>query len=276
MISINCRGRLLQTTDPIVMGVINITPDSFYAGSRFLAFDKVELQVEKMLSQGASIIDIGAMSTRPGAAVITPQEELSRILEPIKVIRKRFPNTFISLDTISGEVASACIEEGVDMINDISGGSMDDKLLDVVAKYKIPYILMHMLGTPEIMQHSPDYTDVVVEVLSYLKNKVHKLRQRGIAELIIDPGFGFGKSLEHNYQLLKNLNVLKILDCPILVGMSRKKMVQLVVKQDAENALNGTTAVNLLALQNGANILRVHDVKEAVETVAIYKQYSDI
>jgi len=257
------------------MGVINITPDSFYAGSRFLEFDKVETRVEQMLEQGATIIDVGAMSTRPGAAVIDPKEELSRLLEPIKLIRKRFPNTFISLDTVSGYVASACLEEGVDMINDISGGSIDESLLDVVAKHKAPYILMHMLGTPEMMQQSPDYEDVVIEVLSYLKLKLHLLRQKGISEVVIDPGFGFGKTLEHNYRLLKNLEVLNILDCPILVGMSRKKMVQSVIDSDAENALNGTTAVNMLALTNGANILRVHDVREAAETIAIYTQYLD-
>jgi len=275
MISINCRGRLLQSADPLVMGVINVTPDSFYAGSRFLEFDKVEQQVERMLTQGADIIDIGAMSTRPGAAIIDPKEELQRLLEPIKTIRKRFPEIYISLDTVSGEVAAACLDEGVDIINDISGASIDETLLDVVAKYKVPYILMHMLGTPEIMQRSPKYEDVVIEVLGYLKSRIHTLRQKGITELIVDPGFGFGKSLVHNYQLLKNLSVFKILECPILVGMSRKKMVQTVIGQDANNALNGTTAVNLLSLMNGANILRVHDVKEAVETVAVYKQYND-
>lgn len=275
MISINCRGRLLYSEVPVVMGVINITPDSFYAGSRFLEFDKVELCVEKMLEQGASIIDVGAMSTRPGAEVIDSKEELSRLIKPIKQIRRSFPDAFISLDTVSGTVASACIEEGVDMINDVSGGSIDSSLIDVVAKYKVPYILMHMLGTPEMMQLSPDYEDVVLEVLNYLKKKAHALKQQGITELIIDPGFGFGKTLEHNYQLLKHLSVFKILECPILVGMSRKKMVQLVVQNDADHALNGTTAVNMLALTNGANILRVHDVKEAAETIAIYRQYLD-
>jgi len=275
MISINCRGRLLHSVDPIVMGVINITPDSFYAGSRFLEFDKVEQQVEKMLEHGADIIDIGAMSTRPGAEIIEPQEELARLLGPIKIIRKRFPDIFISLDTVSGVVAAACLEEGVDLINDISGGGIDDTLLDVVAKYKVPYILMHMLGTPKVMQHAPTYEDVVLEVLTYLKNRMRILHQKGITEIIVDPGFGFGKSLVHNYQLLKNLSVLNILDCPILVGMSRKKMVQRIIEQNAENALNGTTAVNMLGLMNGANILRVHDVKEAAEVVAIYKQYRD-
>ena len=275
MISINCRGRLLSSDEPIVMGVINITPDSFYAGSRFLEFDKVEIQVERMISQGASIIDIGAMSTRPGATHVDAKEEISRILEPIKTVRKRFPDTFISLDTVSSKVAEVCLDEGVDIINDVSGGSMDPMLIDVVAKHKAPYVLMHMLGTPEMMQDSPDYQDVVVEVLSFLKKKVYELEQKGISELIIDPGFGFGKTLEHNYQLLKQLNVFKILDHPVLVGMSRKKMVQEVISKDAQGALNGTTAVNMLALLNGASILRVHDVAEAAEAIAIYKQYSD-
>lgn len=273
MISINCRGRLLSSDVPMVMGVINITSDSFYAGSRFLAFDKVEVQIEKMLSDGADIIDIGAMSTRPGAKVISAKEELSRLLKPIKIIRKKFPTAFISLDTVNSEVASVCIDEGVDIINDISGGSIDEKLIDVVATSKVPYILMHMLGSPEMMQDSPNYDDVVIDVLSFLKQKVHDFKARGVYDLIIDPGFGFGKTLKHNYQLLKHLEVFKILDCPILVGMSRKKMVQEVIKTDANGALNGTTAVNLLALLNGANILRVHDVKEAAETVAIYQQH---
>lgn len=274
MISVNCRGRLLSSDRPLVMGVINITPDSFYAGSRFMAFDKVEVQVENMLNHGADIIDIGAMSTRPGAKIITAKEELNRLLEPIKTIRKTFPAAYISLDTVNSEVASVCIAEGIDIINDISGGSIDSELIDVVAASKVPYILMHMLGSPEIMQNSPKYDDVVIEVLSYLKQRVHDLRQRGISDLIIDPGFGFGKTLQHNYELLKNLEVFKIVNCPILVGMSRKKMVQEVVNSDAKGALNGTTAVNLLALMNGASILRVHDVKEAAETVAIYSQYN--
>lgn len=275
MISINCRGRLLYAIDPLVMGVINITPDSFYAGSRFLEFDKVEAQVAKMIEQGADIIDIGAMSTRPGAKIISAEEELSRLLEPIKQIRKQFPDTFISLDTVNGDVAQVCLDEGVDIINDISGGGIDNSLLDVIAKEKAPYILMHMQGIPEAMQDNPEYNNVVVTVLSYLKKKVHELQNLGITELIIDPGFGFGKKLSHNYQLLKNLDVFKILECPILVGMSRKRMIQQVIKVEASEALNGTTAANVLALQNGAQILRVHDVKEAKEAVEIYKQYRD-
>ncbi len=273
MISINCRGRLLHSKVPIVMGVINITPDSFYAGSRFLEFDKVETQVERMIDHGAAIIDIGAMSTRPGAEIISPEEELKRLLEPIKIIRKRFPDIFISLDTVSSKVASVCIDEGVDIINDISGSAIDEDLIEVVAKTKIPYVLMHMLGTPDIMQQSPDYQDVVIEVLSFLKQKLFKLKSKGISEIIIDPGFGFGKTLAHNYKLLKHLDVFKILDCTILVGMSRKKMIQQVIGQEANEALNGTTAVHMLALMNGANILRVHDVRAAAESIAIYNQY---
>jgi len=275
MISINCRGRLLHSIEPIVMGVINITPDSFYAGSRFLEFDKVESQVENMITQGATIIDVGAMSTRPGAKIISAEEELSRLLKPIQKIRKSFPNTFISLDTINGQVAKACLDEGIDMINDISGGNLDSSLIDVVAASKVPYVIMHMLGTPEMMQNSPKYDDVVMSVLSYLKKKVHALETRGISELIIDPGFGFGKTLEHNYKLLKYLNVFKIMDYPVLVGMSRKRMIQEVINANAENALNGTTAAHMLALQNGAQILRVHDVKEAKQTIEIYKLYRD-
>lgn len=273
MISINCRGRLLSINHPLVMGVINVTPDSFYAGSRFLAFDKVEAQVEKMLSEGADIIDIGAMSTRPGAEIISAEEELNRLLEPIKLIRKNFPKAFLSLDTVSSKVASVCIDEGIDIINDISGGGIDPELIDVVAQTKVPYVLMHMLGSPEVMQNSPAYEDVVLEVLNFLKQKIYDLKERGINELIIDPGFGFGKTLEHNYQLLKHLEVFKILKAPILVGMSRKKMIQEVIKSSAEDSLNGTTAVNILALMNGANILRVHDVREAAEAISIYRQY---
>lgn len=276
MISLNCRGRLLQSDKPIIMGVLNITPDSFYAGSRFVENDKVEKQVEAMLSQGATIIDIGAMSTRPGAQIITPENELKRLLEPIKIIRKQFPNCFISLDTVSSLVAKTCLDEGVDIINDISGGGLDNELIDVIAAYKAPYILMHMLGTPAIMQDNPKYDDVVLAVLSFLKQKVHDLQQKGITELVIDPGFGFGKSLEHNYKLLKYLDVFKILDQPILVGMSRKKMIQQVLDVDADHALNGTTAAHMLALLNGANILRVHDVQAAAEALAIYKQYQDV
>lgn len=275
MISINCRGRLLQSDNPIVMGVINITPDSFFAGSRFLEYKELEPQVEKMLQEGAEIIDVGAMSTRPGAEVISSSEEISRLLEPIKRLRKIFPKAFISLDTVNGEVAKVCLEEGVDIINDISGGKMDTSLLDIVADTKVPYILMHMLGTPEMMQQAPQYDDVVIAVLTYLKNKVAELNSRGINELIVDPGFGFGKSLDHNYKLLKNLSVFRLCDCPILVGMSRKRMIQEVVEADAKSALNGTTAAHMLALQNGAQILRVHDVKEAKEAIAIYKQYRD-
>lgn len=270
--TLNCKGRLLSLETPLVIGILNITPDSFYAGSRYQQMEEVLRQAEKMLLEGAAILDVGGMSSRPGAEIISVEEELKRVLPAIEAILKNFPEAIISIDTVQAEVARQSVEAGAAIINDISAGRLDEKLYQMVAELGVPYVLMHMQGTPRTMQQEPVYEDVVREVLDFFIAEVGKLRALGIKDIILDVGFGFGKTLQHNYQLLKHLHVFQILELPILTGISRKSMVYKPFGGSAREALNGTTALHMVALQQGSKLLRVHDIKEAVEVIQLWKQ----
>lgn len=273
--TLNCRGTLLDLIDPVVMGVINVTPDSFYEGSRTRFIDDMLKKVAQMIADGVTIIDVGGMSSRPGAAKIGPDEESSRVLPVIREIRTAFPEQIVSVDTVSSIVARRALEQGVHMINDISAWSVDHDLLEVVTEYKVPYVLMHMKGTPQTMQQEANYQDLMTEVLDFLIGRLGILVERGVVDVIVDPGFGFAKNSGHNFELLQNLHVLRILDRPIMVGLSRKSTIQKTLGVDAENALNGTTALHMVALQQGAQILRVHDVKPAVECITLFKKLKE-
>jgi dihydropteroate synthase len=267
--TMNCGGRLISFDKALVMGIVNLTPDSFYDKSRQFSEKDALKQAEKILTEEADILDLGAVSTRPGSEEISEEEELKRLLPALKNIRKAFPESIISVDTWRANVAKAAVKEGANIINDISGGTMDANMFETIAQLKVPYILMHIKGTPQNMQQNPTYNNVVNEVIDFLAERIQKLRLMGVADIIVDPGFGFGKTLEHNYTLLQNLEKLKILDCPILAGVSRKSMITKVLDIKADEALNGTTILNTIALMKGAKILRVHDVKEAVEAVKL-------
>lgn len=270
-ITLNCNGKILSLEDPIVMGILNVTPDSFFDGGRYKTIETILPQVAKMLNEGASIIDVGGMSSRPGADLVEEGKELERVLPIIELILKNFPETIISVDTIRASVARQSIQAGAGVINDISFGQFDDQLLSTVAKYSVPYVLMHMKGEPRSMQKDPVYKDVVIEVLDFFIEKVGQLRALGMKDIILDVGFGFGKTIEHNYDLLKNLNAFRILGIPLLVGLSRKSMIYKYLNINAKEALNGTTALHMESLNNGAKILRAHDVKEAIETIHLWK-----
>ncbi|MCL4117242.1 UNVERIFIED_CONTAM: hypothetical protein GTU68_041225 [Idotea baltica] len=257
------------------MGVLNINSDSFFKGSRVTDETALMHRVEQMIVDGVTVIDVGGMSSRPGATIISASEEMARISPAVKAIRTTFPNQVISIDTVWGDVADWAIDQGVHMINDISAWEVDPRLLEVVGAHNVPYILMHMQGLPNSMQKNPVYDDVVLTVLDFLIEKVGRLLDAGVFDVIVDPGFGFGKSVDDNYKLLQNLHVLKILDRPILVGMSRKSMIQKVLEVDGEQALNGTTALHMIALQQGAQILRTHDVKEAVQCVKLWQKLQE-
>ncbi|HMT28851.1 MAG TPA: dihydropteroate synthase [Bacteroidia bacterium] len=267
---INCRGKLLDLSTPRVMGILNVTPDSFYDGGKFTESKAIIKQVGKMLINGASIIDVGAQSTRPGAKIISEKTEKSRLIPAIDAIMNKFPEAILSVDTFRASVVIAAIEKGASIINDVSGGNFDKEMFKTAGKLNVPYILMHMQGSPETMQKDPKYKDVVSEVTAFFLNKIAKLKKAGVTDIIIDPGFGFGKTVEHNYKLLNNIRTLEMTGHPVLAGISRKSMICKVLKVNPDKALNGTTALNMAALINGASILRVHDVKEAVEVVRLY------
>lgn len=273
MFTLNCKGRLLVIDKPVVMGIINITPDSFYAGSRRQGTDAVLKQAGQMLNDGATILDIGGQSTRPGSEKLSAEQELERIIEPIAAINSHFPDTFISVDTYYAEVAKEAVAAGASIINDISAGSIDNKMISTVATLQVPYVLMHMQGTPQTMQQQPFYENVTKEVLDFFVQKKNELQQAGIPDVIIDPGFGFGKTIAHNFELLRNLPVFKMLDAPLLLGISRKSTIYKTLDITAEQALNGTTVLNTIGLMNGAGILRVHDVKEAKEAITLFSNY---
>ncbi len=274
MFTLNCKGKLLVIDKPVVMGIINITPDSFYEGSRLQTNEKILFQAKKMIEEGASIIDIGGQSTRPGSERISVKEELQRVLPALEIILKNFPDTIISVDTYQSEVAEETIKAGASMINDISSGNMDNEMINTVAKLGVPYICMHMKGTPENMQQQPKYENITKEILDFFIKKIDECKHAGINDVIIDPGFGFGKTISHNFTLLKHLSVFKMLEKPIMAGLSRKSTIYKTLGITSGDALNGTTVLNTLALQNGANILRVHDVKEAKEAITLYTKYS--
>lgn len=274
--TLNCRGRLLSLDKPIVMGILNVTPDSFFDGGKHTQMAHQLRKTEQMLDGGAAIIDVGGMSSRPGAEVISPEEELRRVVPAIEGIIENFPEAIISIDTIRAEVAKAAVGAGASIVNDISAGAFDEALYPTLAELGVPYILMHMKGTPSTMQKSPDYDDVVREVLDFFIREVGKLRSLGVKDIVLDPGFGFGKSVGHNYQLLKKMHVFRMLDLPVLAGVSRKSMICKVLKVNPLGALNGTTALHMVALQQGAKILRAHDVKEAVEVIKLWEQLEEI
>jgi dihydropteroate synthase len=269
MFTLNCKGRLLIVDKPIIMGIINITPDSFYSGSRQQNTDQILKQAEKMLQEGAAILDIGGQSTRPGSEKITIDEELKRVIEPIKEIATHFPEAYISVDTYYAAVAKEAVQAGASIVNDISAGSIDRDMLTTVANLSVPYVLMHMKGTPQNMQQQPEYENVSLEVLDFFIHKKRKLLDLGITDILIDPGFGFGKTIAHNFELLKHLNDFQLLKAPLLVGISRKSTIYKTLGIAAAEALNGTTVLNTVALIKGASILRVHDVKEAKEAILL-------
>jgi len=273
MFTLNCKGKLLVIDKPLVMGIINITSDSFYEGSRSQTVESILSQATKMIGEGADIIDIGGQSTRPGSDRISVKEELQRVLSAIETILKNFPETIISIDTYQAIVAEECVRSGAAIINDISAGNMDSDMIPTVAKLQVPYICMHMKGTPQDMQEHPSYENVTKEVLDFFIQKTDECRRAGINDVIIDPGFGFGKTISHNFTLLKELSAFKMLEKPIMAGLSRKSTIYKTLGINTNEALNGTTVLNTLALQNGANILRVHDVKEAKEVIKLYEQY---
>ncbi|WP_282143748.1 dihydropteroate synthase [Cellulophaga baltica] len=270
--TINCKGDLIDITDPKIMGVLNCTPDSFYDGGKYKNETEIINQVQKMLLDGATFIDIGAYSSRPGALQVNEEEELKRIIPVVTLVLKEFPECKISIDTFRSKVAEACIQEGAALINDISAGNLDLNMMSVVAKHQVPYIMMHMKGTPQDMQQNTNYTNLLTDILSYFSEKIATAHDKKINDLIIDPGFGFSKTIAQNYELMQKLELLKNTKKPLLVGISRKSMIYKILKTDAKNALNGTTSLNTIALLKGANILRVHDVKEASECIAIVQQ----
>lgn len=275
--SINLRGHLYSLETSKVMGILNLTPDSFFDGGRFLKIDAILSQVEKMILDGADFIDIGASSTRPGAKPVSEEEELSRLAEPVKQIRSTFPEIYVSIDTCHSGIARTMVHDfGVDMINDISAGLSDEAMFETIADLNVPYIMMHMQGTPQTMQQDPQYEDVVKDVLKFLSERQEQLNLIGVNDIIADPGFGFGKTLDQNYKLLSNLDVFSLLGIPLLVGLSRKSMIYKLLENSPGESLNGTTVVNTLALVNGADILRVHDVKPAKEAISIVNSLNEI
>ncbi|HIT83917.1 MAG TPA: dihydropteroate synthase [Candidatus Avibacteroides faecavium] len=268
--SINLAGNLVQLDKPLVMGILNVTPDSFYPASRTEGDAEIAARAKQIIDEGGSIIDIGAYSSRPGADDVPPEEEMRRLAHALRIIRQAVGDAVCSVDTFRADVARMCVEEyGVAMVNDISGGELDGAMFDTVARLKVPYVLMHMKGTPKDMQHDPAYEDVLGEVMQYLAGKVATLNDKGVSDIVIDPGFGFGKTLDDNYRLMAHLDLFKELGCPLLVGVSRKSMICKLLGITADDALNGTTALDTFALMKGADILRVHDVRQAVEAVEI-------
>ena len=269
MFTLNCKGKLLLSENPLVMGIINATPDSFYEGSRFSGRDEILERAEKMIAEEVDIIDIGGQSTRPGSKPISAQQELQRVIEGIDALHNNFPDVIISIDTYYSSVAAEAVRHGASIVNDISAGAMDRDMIPTVAQLNVPYVVMHMKGTPEMMQHEAKYDNVTREVLDFFIKKKYECNKAGIHDIILDPGFGFAKTIEHNFDLLKNISVFKMLNAPILVGISRKSSVYKRLDVEKEHALNGTTVLNTIALMNGATILRVHDVKEAKEVVKL-------
>ncbi len=271
--TINCKGSLIDLSTPKIMGILNVTPDSFYDGGSYKNEIEIVAQVEKMIAEGATFIDVGAYSSKPGAEFVSEDEELNRILPVIDLLLNKFPDVLLSIDTFRSEVAKQAIYKGAAIINDISAGMLDDNMLQTIAELQVPYIMMHMKGTPKTMQSLAIYDDVVKEVIFYFSERINATRKLGINDVIVDPGFGFAKSLENNYEIMQNLELFSILELPVLVGISRKSMIYKLLENSAQEALNGTTVLNTIALQKGAQILRVHDVKEAQECVKIYNQF---
>lgn len=273
MFTLNCKGRILVVDKPIIMGIINTTPDSFYEGSRFTGTDGILKQAERLLQEGATLLDIGGQSTRPGSERISVDEELQRVTGAVESLHFNFPEAIISIDTYWSKVAAESIAAGASIINDISSGTADAEIFTVAARLQTPYISMHLPGTPDTMHQKPAYENMMQEILDFFIKKTDHCRSAGIRDIIIDPGFGFGKTMAQNFELLRRLSILKILQCPILLGVSRKSTIWKTLGITADEALNGTTVLNTLGLLNGASVLRVHDVKEAVEAVKLIEEY---
>ncbi len=270
---INVKGRLLDLTTPQVMGILNVTPDSFYSGSRMQTQEEIAVRARQIIDEGASIIDIGAYSSRSNAEHITAGEEMNRLRTGLEIVNRNHPDAIVSVDTFRADVAEQCVKDyGVAIVNDIAAGEMDDRMFETVARLGVPYIMMHMQGTPQNMQKGPHYDNLIKEVFIYFARKVQQLRDLGMKDIILDPGFGFGKTLEHNYELMAHLEEFSIFELPLLVGVSRKSMIYKLLGGTPQDALNGTTVLDTVALMKGANILRVHDVREAVEAVRIVEK----
>ena len=267
--NITCKGKIINLNTPKIMGILNITPDSFFDGGKYDSHKAIIKQTKKMLKQGATFIDIGAYSSRPNAKHISETEELDRILPVVKLLRKEFPNILISIDTFRSQVAEKCLDAGACMINDISGGTMDHNMFKIIAKYQVPYILMHIKGTPQNMQNNPEYENIIQEITDYFITRINQLKALNVNDIILDLGFGFGKTIAHNYTILNQLNSFTTLEYPILAGISRKSMLYKVLNSKPSMMKNATTVANTIALLNGASILRVHDVKEAMECIKI-------
>ena len=275
--SITLNGKLIDLTDPLVMGILNVSPDSFYDGGKYTTEETILSRAEEMVRDGVDIIDVGAVSTRPGADIVSTKEELTRLLPAVTAIRKKFPDIPMSVDTFRSWVALRIIDEiGECIVNDISGGNFDDHMFDTIAKLGVPYILMHIIGNPKMMQDNPVYDDVVKDISKYFSDKVRRLTKAGVKDVIIDPGFGFGKSLEDNYDLMNRLDSFKVFQLPLLVGISRKSMLYKLLETDPEGCLPATIAANTMALLGGADILRVHDVKEAVQAVKMFVKLKEV
>lgn len=269
--TLNCRGKLVDISRPVVMGILNVTPDSFYDGGKYASPDAALFQSERMLQEGAVFIDVGGMSSRPGAAILSWEEELLRVLPVIEAIRQRFPEALLSVDTVHARVAEAAVEAGAVVVNDISAGSIDPAMHETVARLQVPYVLMHMQGKPADMQLNPVYERVELEILDFFIGQVGRLKELGVRDIIIDPGFGFGKTLQNNYRLLSRLHIFGVLGLPVLAGLSRKSMIYKLLDITPEAALHGTTALHMVALQQGARILRAHDAGPAVETIRLWE-----
>jgi dihydropteroate synthase len=271
--TINCKGRLIDFEIPKVMGILNITPDSFYDGGKFTNLNEITLQIDRLIENGTDIIDIGAYSSRPGATHISLDEEMRRLKPVFELINKSYPNLIISVDTFRAKIAAWAVQDyGIAIINDISSGEMDEQMFETIAQLQVPYIIMHMQGTPLSMQQNPSYNDVVVDIIKYFSEKIEKLKKLGVHDIIIDPGFGFGKTIDHNFQMLNHLDEFKIFSLPILAGLSRKSMIYKHLNCNPEQALNGTAVLNTIALTKGADILRVHDALEAKQTINLYQK----
>ena len=272
---INCKGHLIDLKSPKVMGILNLTPDSFYDGGTSKSKKGIIKQVGKMQIEGATFIDIGAYSSRPNAKDVSEEEELSRLLPVLELLVKEYPDVFISIDTFRSRIAREAIDRGACMINDISAGSLDDQMFSTVAQFQVPYIIMHMVGTPQTMMQNIKYNNLIKDIIFYFSQKIFQLRELGVNDLIIDPGFGFSKTLDQNFDLLQKLDLFKSLDLPILAGLSRKSMLYNLLELEPKQTLNATTSANTIALMKGATILRVHDVKEAVEAVRIFEKMTN-
>ncbi|MEO8822216.1 MAG: dihydropteroate synthase [Ginsengibacter sp.] len=275
MFSLNCKGKLLFIEKPLLMGILNLTEDSFYEGSRYQSLESIKNKTSQMTAEGAEIIDLGAQSTRPGSVRLSAEDELKKLIPAIELLTKSFPGIIISVDTYHSKVAKESVEAGASIINDISGGEMDQQMIETVGKLKVPYVCMHMKGVPETMQKQTNYENVTREILDFFIAKTEECRRAGINDVIIDPGFGFGKNISQNFKLLKELQAFKILEKPIMVGVSRKSTIYKTLKIPVEDSLNGTTVLNTIALLNGASILRVHDVKEARESIILIEAYGN-